>query len=111
MDTVFFAATDGTWMLITGGVVLCSLLCVFAALRNGGDVLQNMIPMLLCQFYLMVAALLYLTFMADGFFARTLGFVIFVLGAAPAALKKTSFQGARYCIALGATLAACAMLF
>ncbi|MBQ2777147.1 MAG: hypothetical protein IJF50_06560 [Peptococcaceae bacterium] len=98
-------------ILIAGGIVLCSLLCVFASLRNGGEILNNMIPMLLCQFYIMVAALLYLTVLADGFLPRTLGMIIFVLGAAPAALKKASFQGARYCIALGATLLACAMMF
>lgn len=93
------------------GVVLCSLLCVFASLRNGGEVLQNTVPMLLCQFYLMVTALLYLTTAADGFLLQVTGFIIFTLGVAPAAMKKKSFQGARYCIALGATLAACAMLF
>ena len=98
-------------ILITGGIVMSSLLCVFASLRNGGEVLENTIPMLLCQFYIMVASLLDLAVLADGVMTRTLGMVILVLGAAPAVLKKSSFQGARYCIALGATLTACAMMF
>jgi hypothetical protein len=66
--------------------------------------------MLLCQFYIMVASLLYLAVLADGVMTRTLGMVALVLGAAPVVLKKSSFQGARYCIALGATLIACAMM-
>ena len=98
-------------VLITGGVVLCSLLCVFASLRNGGEILNDIVPLLLCQFYIMVAALFYLAVLADGFLPRTLGMIIFALGAAPLILRKNSFQGARYCIALGATLTACALLF
>jgi hypothetical protein len=97
-------------ILITGGIMLCSLLCVFASLRNRGEVLENTVPMLLCQFYIMVASLLYLAVLADGVMTRTLGMVALVLGAAPIVLKKSSFQGARYCIALGATLIACAMM-
>lgn len=113
-NTTVFGVTamgDSLSLLLIFGVVLCSLLCVFAALRNSGEVLQGMLPMLLCQFYLMVTAMIYLAAVADGFLPQVLGFVIFALGAAPSAMKKKSFQGARYCIALGATLAACAMLF
>ena len=58
----------------------------------------------------MVASLLYLAVLADGVMTRTVGMVALVLGAAPIVLKKSSFQGARYCIALGATLNACAMM-
>lgn len=114
LNTTVFGVTtmgDSLSLLLVFGVVLCSLLCVFAALRNGGEVLQGMLPMLLCQFYLMVTAMLYLTAAADGFLSQVIGFMVFALGAAPSALKKKSFQGARYCIALGATLIACAMLF
>lgn len=98
-------------IMITLGIMLFSLVCVFAALRNGGDVMNNLPFMLLCQAYIMVTALFYLTMLADNVIMNTLGMVTFVLGAAPIVLKKTSFQGARYCIALGATLIACMMLF
>ncbi len=111
MNTMFLTVDESTMLLIAGGVMLCSLLCVFASLRNGGKMIQKPIPMLLCQFYLMMTALLQLTFLADGFITRVLGLLIFALGAVPAALKKNSFQGARYCIAFGAVLTAFAMLF
>ena len=42
------------------GIVLCSLLCVMAALRNGGVYLERQSILLLCQVYLVLAALLQL---------------------------------------------------
>ena len=40
------------------GIVLCSLLCVMVALRNGGVYLERQSILLLCQVYLVLAALL-----------------------------------------------------
>ena len=92
------------------GVVLCSLLCVVAALRNNGEVLQKTSLMLACQAYIMLTALMHLGTAPEIIISQVLGFVTLALGIAPIIFKKSSFRGARYCIALGALLAACTIL-
>ena len=102
--------TDGMMMLLMFGVMLCSLLCVFAALRNGGEVLESTPMMLLCQAFLLMAGMIQLAIGGSGFFSRVLAMVVFALGVAPIVIKKKSFQGARYCVAGGALLAALMLL-
>lgn len=103
-------ASEKLLLLLVFGIILCSLLCIFAALRNGGEILQNTSLMLLCQAFLLLAAMIQLGITENTLFSRVVAMIVFALGVAPIVLKKKSFQGARYCIAGGAFLAAC-MLF
>lgn len=92
------------------GIVLCSLLCVMAALRNGGVYLERQSVLLLCQVYLVLAALLQLYGAGNSIVGQVAGFLVLALGIAPIFFRKNNFRAARYCIALGATIAACAEL-
>lgn len=92
------------------GIVLCSLLCVMAALRNGGVYLERQSILLLCQVYLVLAALLQLYGAGSRIVGQVAGFLVLALGIAPIFFRKNNFRAARYCIALGATIAACAEL-
>lgn len=104
------AMSGETILLLTLGVMLCSLLCVFAALRNNGEILQKTALMLACQAYIMLTALMHLGTAPETIISQVMGFVTLALGIAPIIFKKSSFRGARYCIALGAMLAACTIL-
>ena len=57
---VGFWADETVMLLLVVGVTLCSLLCVAAALRNGGEVLERPVLLLLCQFYLVLVAFMQL---------------------------------------------------
>lgn len=60
MNIVVYAvgANEPVLLLLELGILLCSLLCVAVAFRNGGELLQRQSIMLLCQLYLVLAGLL-----------------------------------------------------
>lgn len=95
--------------LITAGIVLWSLMCVMAALRNGGKSLEKPLLILSCQFFLVMAGLFQVA-IAETMFSRLLGVVVFAIAIFSIFLRRENFQHARYCIAFGAVLAACAVL-
>ena len=92
------------------GVMLCSLLCVMAALLHGGETLQRSSVMLISQVYLVLTALLQLSVAGDRIVAQVAGVLVFALGVAPGFFRKNNFRAARYCIAVGSVVAACAIL-
>ncbi len=108
---VGFWADETVMLLLVVGVTLCSLLCVAAALRNGGEVLERPVLLLLCQFYLVLVALMQLYAAGGAVMGQVAGFLIFGLAIGSIFFRKNNFRATRYCIALGATLAACVMLF
>lgn len=97
-------------LLLLVGILLCSLLCVVAAFRNRGEVLQQPVVMILCQFYLILAAFLQLFSAGSVIISQVAGFLVLALGIASIFFRKNNFDAARYCIAIGAALAACALL-
>ena len=104
-----FLQDEAAVFFIMMGIVLWSLLCVMAALRNNGKALEKQLLMLACQFFLVVAALFQCA-VAETVIAQVMGFVIFGLAIASIFFRREIFQGSRYCIALGAVLAAVSML-
>lgn len=105
-----FAEAPFMGIVLLLGVVLCSLLCVAAALLHGGETLQRSSVMLISQIYLVLTALLQLSVAEDSIVAQVAGFLVFALGVAPVFFRKNNFRAARYCIAVGAVMAACAIL-
>lgn len=105
-----FAETPFLGIVLLLGVVLCSLLCVAAALLHEGETLQRSSVMLISQIYLVLTALLQLSVAGDSVVAQVAGFLVFALGIAPVFFRKNNFRAARYCIAVGAVVAACAIL-
>lgn len=95
--------------LITLGIVLWSLLCVMAALRNGGKSLEKPLMILACQFFLVMAALFQVA-IAESMISRLMGVVVFTAAIISIFLRRDNFQLSRYCIAIGAVLATCAVL-
>ena len=111
MNPVVFATmSEEMILLLTFGIMFCSILCVFAALRNNGAVLENMVMMLLCQAFILLAAMMHLGTGPVTIVSRVMGMVTLAMGIAPTVIRKTSFQGARYCVAFGALMAAITML-
>ena len=92
------------------GVMLCSLLCVMAALLHGGETLQRSSVMLISQVYLVLTALLQLFVAGVRFVPHVAVFLVFALGVAPVFFHKNNLHSARYCIAVGSVVAACAIL-
>ena len=113
MDIVVYAvgANEPVLLLLELGILLCSLLCVAVAFRNGGELLQRQSIMLLCQLYLVLAGLLQVYSAGGRVLAQTAGFVLMGIGIAPIFFRKINFDAARYCIGFGATLAAVVVLF
>lgn len=95
--------------LITLGIVLWSLLCVLAALRNGGKALEKSLMMFACQFFLVMAAFFQFA-VAENMISRMMGIVVFAIAVFSIFLRRENFQASRYCIAIGAVLATCAVL-
>ncbi len=95
--------------IITLGIVLWSLLCVMAALRNGGKSLEKPLLILSCQFFLVMAGLFQVA-IAETMISRLMGIVVFAISIFSIILRRENFQHARYCIAIGAALAACSIL-
>lgn len=97
--------------LLAVGIMLCSVVCVMLALLKNGAALEKNIYLVFCQLYILSIALVQMNNAGRSVVAQVLGFVLFALGVAPMLLKKNSFQGARYCVAFGALLAALVMFF
>lgn len=95
--------------IITLGIVLWSLLCVMAALRDGGKSLEKPLLLLACQFFLVMAAFFQIA-VAENILSRLLGVAVFAIAVISIFLRRENFQDARYCIAGGAVLAVCAVL-
>lgn len=112
MNSIFFSVYMDGWelLLLELGILLCSLLCVAAAFRNGGEVLQRQPIMLLCQLYLVLVGMLQVSSAGGSVVAQTAGFVVMGIGIAPIFFHKVNFNAARYCIGFGATLAAVVVL-
>jgi len=97
-------------MLLLVGILLCSLLCLAVAFYNGGELLERQWVLLLCELYLVLAALVQLKSAGAAMIPQIMGFLVLALGILPVFFRKTNFDMARYSVALGATLAACALL-
>lgn len=104
------SVSAGTILLLLVGVLLCSLLCVVAAFRNQGEILQKPAALFLCQIYLVLAALLQVASAGSDIISQVAGFLVLALGIASIFFRRNSFDASRYCIAFGAALAACALL-
>ena len=100
---------DNMIILLALGVMMCSIVCVMLALLKNGSALEKTVYLVFCQLYILSVALIQINNAAGSIVGQVVGFMLLVLGIAPMILKKTSFQAARYCIALGALLAAMAM--
>lgn len=112
-DVIFVSPLAEYWVLgilMIVGIVLCSLLFVIAALLHGGEVMERRGAMLSGQTYLVLTAMMQLSLAEDRLLAQVAGFLVFALGIASIILRKNNFRAARYCIALGATVAACGVL-
>lgn len=111
MDTAFLVV-NGTWLgvVLLLGVLLCSLLCVAAGFYHGGEVLYRPVIMTVCQIYLVLVALLQVSGAGGAIISQVAGFVTAGFGVAPAFFRKNNFNAARYCIAVGGAVAACAIL-
>lgn len=96
-------------LLLLVGVLLCSLLCVAAVFRNRGEILEKPVALFLCQIYLVLAALLQVASAGSNIISQVAGFLVLALGIASIFFRKSNFDAARYCIAFGAALAACAL--
>ena len=94
---------------IKSGIVIWSLLSVVAAMRNNGDMLKNFAMMLACQFYLIMAGLVIFA-ATGGILPRMVGMAIVVVAIISSIMRKNNFLYARYCIVIGALLAAFALL-
>ncbi len=90
-------------------IVVYSLLCVEAALLWEGEMLKHSGMMLTCQLYLVMTAFLQLS-ITGTVASQVVGFLMFALGIASLFFRKNNFRAARYCIAAGATVAACGVL-
>ena len=110
LDFAAVSMTPEAALVLTFGIMFCSILCAFAALRNQGEVLEKTVLLLACQAYIILTALLHLATSPATIPSQVMGMVTVALGVAPIILKKNTFQGARYCVALGALLAAVTML-
>lgn len=112
MNTVVYAVgvNEPVLLLLLAGILLCSLLCVAAAFRNGGAVLQRQPIMLLCQIYLVLVGLLQVYSAGGSIVSQTAGFVVMGIGIAPTFFYRAYFDAARYCIGFGATIAAAVIL-
>ena len=95
--------------IVAIGIMICSLLCILGALRENGKMFENTYIMLFCQFYLLSIAMIQLTNATGSVVHQVIGFVLLALGVVPIVLKKASFQGARYCLALGGVVTALVM--
>ena len=89
--------------LVTLGIVLWSLLCVMAALRNGGKSLEKALLMFACQFFLVMASFFQIA-IAETIISRLMGVAIFAAAIISIFMRRDNFQLARYCIAAGAVL-------
>ena len=91
------------------GIVLWSLLCAMAAMRNGGKILEKFAMMLVCQFYLVMVGLFIIA--ATGtILSRMIGMAIFALAIVSTIIRRENFLYARYCILIGALLATCTLM-
>ena len=95
------------WIKI--GIVLWSLLCVMAAMRNDGKVLKNLAMMLACQFFLVMVGLFIIT-VTETILFRMIGMAIFAIAIISTIMRRENFQNARYCIVIGALLATFTLL-
>jgi len=95
--------------LVTLGIVLWSLLCVMAALRNGGKSLEKTLLMFACQFFLVMASFFQIA-IAETIISRLMGVAVFAAAIISIFMRRDNFQLSRYCIAVGAVLATCAVL-
>ena len=91
------------------GIVLWSLLCVMAAMQNGGKVLEKLFMMVACQMFLIMAGL-FIFAAAGSIVSRMIGMAIFVIAIISTIMRRENFMYARYCIVIGALLATSTLL-
>lgn len=94
---------------IKTGIVLWSLLCVMAAMRNNGDALNNIVMLLACQFFLAIVGLFILT-IAQTVLFRMIGMAICAIAIIATIMRRDNFRNTRYCIVAGALLATGSLL-
>ena len=75
MDYVAVSMTPEIALVLTFGIMFCSILCVFAALRNHGEVLEKTAFLLACQAYIILTALLHLGTGPDSMPSQVMGMV------------------------------------
>ncbi len=95
--------------LVKTGIVLWSLLCVAAAMRNDGNILNNIIVISACQFFLVMVGLFIIT-IAQTVLIRIIGMAIGITAILSAIMRRDNFQKTRYCIVTGALLATFSLL-
>lgn len=102
--------SPSTVLLLLATVLICSLLCLMAAMRKGGEALKRPLPLLLCQIYIALCGFYCLGAAAGSLVRMVEGVLLLVLGFLPIFFCQRNFRIARCCIGMGAVLAAIAML-